>query len=215
MSWNYRIIHHDTDAEPWYGLHEVYYDGDGSVMAWTKDAARFSAYTLQGVQESLLWARGDARKRPVLLESQALLEAGRTMGIGKTAGSRRGAAMTHAWVFPLPPDSLRTNRRMGQHYGPVQKARKAYHAACTAAVVAAGLLGEDRGGYPVHLYVTAFLGPRQRADASDVGGWGKTAIDVLVEMGVLRGDGSASVNPFTASVRTDDRQHPRLEVWWD
>ena len=116
------------------------------------------------------------------------------------------------WVFPFPPGSLRVNRRIGQHFGPQHKDVKAYRARCTAILAAVELEPEDRGGYPVHMHVTAFLGPRQRLDTSDVGTFAKVTIDCLVARGVLRGDSSHFVNPFTASVRTDDRQHPRLEV---
>ena len=34
MSWNYRIMRHEVDGEVWYGVHEVFYDEDGSV-SWT------------------------------------------------------------------------------------------------------------------------------------------------------------------------------------
>ena len=76
MSWNYRIMKHDSDADPWYGLHEVYYGDDGRITRWSAEPARFSSETASGIHESLLRARVDARKRPILLESQAMLAAG-------------------------------------------------------------------------------------------------------------------------------------------
>ena len=38
MTWNYRIIYHDKSDPSYYGLHEVYYNEDGSIASWTSDA---------------------------------------------------------------------------------------------------------------------------------------------------------------------------------
>lgn len=38
MTWNYRVIYHDEDEHPYYGLHEVYYNEDSSIASWTKDS---------------------------------------------------------------------------------------------------------------------------------------------------------------------------------
>ena len=46
MSWDYRVMRHIeniTDFCPegvttWYGVHEVYYDEEGNIDGWTKDA---------------------------------------------------------------------------------------------------------------------------------------------------------------------------------
>ena len=75
MNWNYRVILHDKDEDQWYGLHEVFYDDDGQVTSWTEHACRFTAYLHEGagsIYGSLLKARVDAQKRPVLKESELL-----------------------------------------------------------------------------------------------------------------------------------------------
>ena len=38
MSWNYRIIYHDDDEHPYYGLHEVFYSKKGKIKFWTERA---------------------------------------------------------------------------------------------------------------------------------------------------------------------------------
>ena len=38
MSWNYRIIYHDDDEHPYYGLHEVFYTKKGDIKSWSLDA---------------------------------------------------------------------------------------------------------------------------------------------------------------------------------
>lgn len=76
MPWNYRLILHDTDANPerhWIGLHEVYYDDLSRPDYWTEDAVTFRCHADEGPQgliESLEMALDDARKYPMLRESE-------------------------------------------------------------------------------------------------------------------------------------------------
>ena len=37
MSWNYRIMKHNDDDGPWYGVHEVHYNAKGEIVYWTED----------------------------------------------------------------------------------------------------------------------------------------------------------------------------------
>lgn len=117
-------------------------------------------------------------------------------------------------TLPLPPDSLRTNNRMGRHWGTLNKEKKAYKLACALAVRAARLTDDDNGRYPAHLTLTVYLGKGQRLDPSDAGTFAKAAIDVLVEERVFRGDNSTYINPFTARVERD-AHNPRLELSWE
>lgn len=75
MSWNYRIIKHDKDAEVWYGLHEVYYDDKDNVDTWTEDPVDFSCYEDEGesgIVKGLAMALSDALLLPALKESELL-----------------------------------------------------------------------------------------------------------------------------------------------
>ena len=128
-------------------------------------------------------------------------------------GLEIGMGLSRRVSFPLPPDELRTNRRMGGHWGPVNDAKQKYGLACRADIRAAGLTSPGPGAFPLHIWLIVYLGKGQRADPSDVGSWMKGAFDCLVTEEVLPGDSSAAINPFTVEVRRD-WERPRLEIWW-
>jgi len=75
MTWNYRIIYHDTDIDPakhWLGVHEVFYE-KGGVTDWTKDAVDFVCDPSEGAEgliQSLEQALRDVQNQSVLRESQ-------------------------------------------------------------------------------------------------------------------------------------------------
>lgn len=116
-------------------------------------------------------------------------------------------------VLPLPPNSLRLNRRIGGYRGKLSM-KDRYVEDCQKEAL---LQGKEWQGvvqqWPVHLTATAYLPARWRADASDIGGWIKSALDSLVEMGVFPDDNSAYIRPFTADVQRDPKR-PRLELDW-
>lgn len=72
MSWNYRLIHMDVSHpnEPWYELHEVYYDDNGKPKLWTANAAKVHGSSKAEVIHDLLLMAFDAHRRPVLKESK-------------------------------------------------------------------------------------------------------------------------------------------------
>ena len=69
MSWNYRVVrYHSGDG---YGLHEVYYDNNGLEWGMTKEPAVFVCGPdegVEGIRGSLMKAKLDAQKRPILDE---------------------------------------------------------------------------------------------------------------------------------------------------
>ena len=71
MSWNYRIVRYLGNEG--FGLHEVFYDADGQPWGMSEHPAGFACHLDEGpvaIQEALLTARVDARKRPVLDEPE-------------------------------------------------------------------------------------------------------------------------------------------------
>ena len=67
MTWNYRIVRYPKNRG--FGLHEVYYDAEGKPWGMTKEPVRFSCDAEEGpsgIITSLLTARVDARRRPIL-----------------------------------------------------------------------------------------------------------------------------------------------------
>ena len=69
----------------------------------------------------------------------------------------------------------------------------------------------NKGAVPMR--VIAYYGPGDRmGDLSDLGYWAKTAIDVLVECGVIQNDSPVYIRPFIADCARD--KNPRLEIRW-
>ena len=75
--WNHRVIlrqHGYSDLEkkqPYfeYGIHEVHYDRENEVVAWTKDSMSPYGETLEILIEDIEWFR-KACKKPVLIETE-------------------------------------------------------------------------------------------------------------------------------------------------
>ena len=38
VTWNFRVVRHEHNGEPWFTLHEVYYEADGSPKLWNPKA---------------------------------------------------------------------------------------------------------------------------------------------------------------------------------
>ncbi len=113
------------------------------------------------------------------------------------------------YTFPLPPDELRPNRRMGGHWATTNRLKLNYKESCGWVIHEAGVPSS-----PIkhcRLTMTAYLGKRQRVDLPDLGSWGKAAIDAMVSMGVLVDDQASCVSEFTTRVDRD-WQNPRLVV---
>ena len=69
MRWNYQIIHHDDDDyNPYFGLHEIYYDDDGS-MSWTEEPTVVGDDT-EEIISSLKMMLKEAENSPVLIHSE-------------------------------------------------------------------------------------------------------------------------------------------------
>jgi hypothetical protein len=72
MTWNYRIIKHDTGNISHYAIHEVFYDDDGKIMAWTEDAIEVSGESERDISHILRLMLKDTKNHEVLLESKLL-----------------------------------------------------------------------------------------------------------------------------------------------
>jgi hypothetical protein len=75
MTWNYRVIEHDTPESDMgsFGIHEVHYDEQGRVTAWTEKAVGVAAETVDALKEELE-IMAEALNKPVLKESELLRE---------------------------------------------------------------------------------------------------------------------------------------------
>jgi len=66
VSWNYRIVQYADGTG--FGLHEVYYNEDGTECAMTDKPAGFVGDSPEEIRGVLMMARADANKRPVFVE---------------------------------------------------------------------------------------------------------------------------------------------------
>ena len=115
-------------------------------------------------------------------------------------------------ILPLPPDALRVNRALGQHWANTRRAKLSYEMEC-ASMLRAPLTVHMEGPWPVHIHITIWLGKGQRCDLVDAGTWAKPAWDVLTRLKVWPDDGSKYLCPATFYVDRD-RANPRIELRW-
>jgi hypothetical protein len=67
MSWNYQILHHvNTGFEPYYALHEVFYDDNGEPRSWTQDPIGVAGEDENEIIKTLELMLKDATTRSVL-----------------------------------------------------------------------------------------------------------------------------------------------------
>lgn len=67
MSWNYRIVRHDTPEgfDGWFGLYEVFYDADGAPTGVTKTPITFEGESRDDIIRCLKMALSDAESRDI------------------------------------------------------------------------------------------------------------------------------------------------------
>lgn len=63
MSWNYRIIKHDTED---FRVHEVYYDKAGNIEGWTKEGILMEGDAPEDIWQQLEYVLQDTKSKPVL-----------------------------------------------------------------------------------------------------------------------------------------------------
>ncbi|WP_128572413.1 hypothetical protein [Chryseobacterium sp. P1-3] len=70
--WRYQIINTGTNETPYYGVHEVYFNGKtGKIISWTEDPVALDNYeNTEELRNDLEKILSDIKKQPVLLESE-------------------------------------------------------------------------------------------------------------------------------------------------
>ena len=53
--WNHKVIKHTTEQEVLYGIHEVFYNDDNSIYAYTEEPVRVYAESIEELREYLQW----------------------------------------------------------------------------------------------------------------------------------------------------------------
>lgn len=87
-TWNMRIIYHDKDEHPWYGVHEVFYNEDKSIWSYTLDAVDITGETEEELKKYLGMVVNDINRAPILIESE----------IHCTADNEELDPNNHEWV---------------------------------------------------------------------------------------------------------------------
>jgi len=68
--WNYRVIKHDEAENPYFAMHEVYYDEIGDIEGWTIESVNPEGDTSEELSQDLDFMIYDAKNHPVLLWSE-------------------------------------------------------------------------------------------------------------------------------------------------
>ena len=71
MTWNYRIIKHNTSKQNHFALHEVFYDDKGKITSWTEQPIDIVGESKADIERALKQMLLDI-DTPVLTESELL-----------------------------------------------------------------------------------------------------------------------------------------------
>lgn len=66
MTWNYRIIHHDTKEHPYFAIHEVFYDERGKITSWTTDPIDMTGESRREVIATIKQILADSKTETLL-----------------------------------------------------------------------------------------------------------------------------------------------------
>ncbi len=65
--WNHRVLRETLpNGEYYYSIHEVFYNDDGSIYAYTKDPIDVGGESIKDIRQTLNWIR-KCLKNPVLI----------------------------------------------------------------------------------------------------------------------------------------------------
>ena len=69
MTWNYRIIHHDDVPQPFFAIHEVFYDEAGNITSWTAEPIDITAEGKAELVSTLESMLADSKLEPLTLSA--------------------------------------------------------------------------------------------------------------------------------------------------
>jgi len=68
--WNLRVVFHDNDTYPFYGVHEVFYNDDNSIYGYTEDPISIRGENVDEIIKYLEMVLKDIKKNVILIESE-------------------------------------------------------------------------------------------------------------------------------------------------
>ena len=75
--WNYRVLEKGSEDYKYYEIHEVYYDADGKIIAWTENPVDLHIEAVADIK-FLMKRFKKAAKKPILrIEDEELVDTGK------------------------------------------------------------------------------------------------------------------------------------------
>lgn len=127
-SWNYRIIKTIRDKEPFYRIHEVYYDDNGEIEGWTEEPVLPYGETVEELREDIHYFL-QAFQQPILAlkeenEKEKLVEIREEQPINRSHYfeflDRTFVAMEYIYQFLGCHPVLRKEKRIREIYQQVE-----------------------------------------------------------------------------------------------
>lgn len=74
--WNYRILEKDTNDYKYYEIHEVYYDADGKIIAWTENPVDLYIESISDINFLMKKFKKAAKKTVLRIDNEDLVDTG-------------------------------------------------------------------------------------------------------------------------------------------
>ena len=74
--WNYRVLEKGTDDYKYYEIHEVYYDADGKIIAWTENPVDLYIESISDIKFLMKEFKKAAKKTVLRIDGEDLVDTG-------------------------------------------------------------------------------------------------------------------------------------------
>ena len=74
--WNYRVLEKGTDDYKYYEIHEVYYDADGKIVAWTENPVDLYIESISDIKFLMKSFKKAAKKTVLRIDDEDLVDTG-------------------------------------------------------------------------------------------------------------------------------------------
>lgn len=75
--WNYRVLEKGTDDYKYYEIHEVYYDADGKIIAWTENPVDLYIEAVADIKFLMKRFKKAVKKTVLRIDGEDLVDTGR------------------------------------------------------------------------------------------------------------------------------------------
>lgn len=74
--WNYRVLEKGTDDYKYYEIHEVYYDADGKIIAWTENPVDLHIEAISDIKFLIKRFKKAVKKTVLRIDGEDLVDTG-------------------------------------------------------------------------------------------------------------------------------------------